>query len=279
MLEQCFDSVLAQTCPAHQIIVVDDGSEDSETITCLEMYAARYPDRFLLKRNAHSGIIQSLNAGLRLLHSDWVCFLNSDDFFEADYLERLAGCISPDIDIVVGGGRCMNYSGGQSLGTFPTAEVLKDPMRYPYHTGDWQFRIYRRNCVQKYFNVFPEGCITFDMFNNLATLTARGTASVESYGYCHRVRADSTSRNFRIFNTFTMKDIPLADLRCYLAQAKSAPPYQRNVAHYLLACGLMLSSWLFCCYSSKAARIEIAEKTASFFREEELQGKSYRGTH
>jgi hypothetical protein len=78
---RAIDSVLAQTWPAHEILVVDDGSSD-DTAQVVARYGA--PVRYLRQDNA--GVSAARNAGARAATGDWLAFLDADDWY---YPERL----------------------------------------------------------------------------------------------------------------------------------------------------------------------------------------------
>ncbi len=79
-IRQTVESVLNQTYPRLEYIVIDGGSTDG-TAAIIAEYAPRLaywhsrPDR---------GISHAFNLGLAQAHGDWILFLNSDDFFLAD---------------------------------------------------------------------------------------------------------------------------------------------------------------------------------------------------
>ncbi|MFQ5900195.1 MAG: glycosyltransferase [Thermodesulfobacteriota bacterium] len=78
------ESVLKQTLPAREVIVVDDGSDDG-TIDVL----APYKDRLtILVLPENRGVAAARNAGIAEASCPWVCFLDSDDLWKADKLER-----------------------------------------------------------------------------------------------------------------------------------------------------------------------------------------------
>lgn len=77
------DSVLAQTCPADEICVVDDGSRDGTA----DMLRQRYPDVHCLVQE-NRGVSAARNAGVRATHSQWLAFLDSDDVWMPDKLAR-----------------------------------------------------------------------------------------------------------------------------------------------------------------------------------------------
>jgi glycosyltransferase involved in cell wall biosynthesis len=85
-VEGAVQSVLSQTVPVREVIVVDDGSID-ETRDVLLRLAAREPRiRLLLQQN--QGVIAARNNGLVQAATEWVIFLDADDALEPRYVER-----------------------------------------------------------------------------------------------------------------------------------------------------------------------------------------------
>lgn len=84
-LAQAIDSVRAQTWPAHEIIVVDDGSTDATADV-----AAGYGAAVTLIRQPNRGVSVARNAGAAAATGDWLAFLDADDTYAPDRL-RLHG--------------------------------------------------------------------------------------------------------------------------------------------------------------------------------------------
>lgn len=82
------DSVLAQTLSPHEVIVVDDGSTDATAEVLAPLL-----DRIRLVRKPNGGASSARNRGVIEATGDWIAFLDSDDTWDADKLEKQAACI------------------------------------------------------------------------------------------------------------------------------------------------------------------------------------------
>lgn len=104
-------SVLNQTFTSHEIIVINDGSPDTEDFEReLEPYAARI--RYLKQENR--GAAAARNTGLRAARGEFVAFLDADDTWLPNYLEEQIRFLkSTDADFV--------YSDAQLTGQSPLA--------------------------------------------------------------------------------------------------------------------------------------------------------------
>ncbi len=82
-LGQALDSILAQTLPATEIIIIDDGSTDATP-----MIAAKYARHVSYIRQENQGPAGARNAGLRVASGDFLAFLDADDTWCPEKLER-----------------------------------------------------------------------------------------------------------------------------------------------------------------------------------------------
>ena len=90
-VSRAIDSVRAQSSPAHEIIVVDDGSSDETALV-----AGRYRDAVKVIRQINCGVAAARNAGARAASGDWLAFLDADDWYSPDRLKLHAEWIETD---------------------------------------------------------------------------------------------------------------------------------------------------------------------------------------
>ena len=83
------DSVLVQTLLPMEIVIVDDCSTD-KTTDFLQSLSEKYPQIRLLRNDRNCGVALSRNRGVQEAKGDWIAFLDSDDQWTADKLEKQA---------------------------------------------------------------------------------------------------------------------------------------------------------------------------------------------
>lgn len=105
------DSVLAQTLPAREIIIIDDGSKD-DGIEVARKALAGHPAATIIAQ-ANAGAHNTINRCIGMARSRFVAVLNSDDQFEPGKLERCAQLWAqdPDLDLVFGDVRLIDDDG------------------------------------------------------------------------------------------------------------------------------------------------------------------------
>jgi glycosyltransferase involved in cell wall biosynthesis len=86
-LERAIDSVLAQTYRRLEVLVVDDGSTD-DSWDLVTRLSAKEPRIHVLRHHANRGAQAARNTGITAAKGDWVAFLDSDDRYLPDSIER-----------------------------------------------------------------------------------------------------------------------------------------------------------------------------------------------
>lgn len=94
MLMEALESVRSQRWKRWEAIVVDDGSDDG-TIEAVERLAAQ-DSRFVLIRRPHEGVCRARNSGLEAARGDYIAFLDSDNVWTPQYLDRMLATMERD---------------------------------------------------------------------------------------------------------------------------------------------------------------------------------------
>ena len=91
-IRDCLDSVIGQTIPFDEVIIVNDGSTDN-TLTICEQYAKENP-YIRIADQANKGPGAARNTGMELVSSDYFVFVDSDDYLVPAAVSVLSGYIS-----------------------------------------------------------------------------------------------------------------------------------------------------------------------------------------
>ena len=119
-LSEAIESVFDQSHKDIELIIVNNGSTDNS----LEILKP-FNDRITLVNQANLGQASARNAGLRHITGDFVAFLDADDFWESDKLEKQLQLITKDNELV--------YSG---ISRFRDRERKVVSVVAPSHSGD-----------------------------------------------------------------------------------------------------------------------------------------------
>lgn len=112
------DSVLTQTFPVSRIIVVDDGSTDNGP----EIVASYLDKRVVLIRNGHHERSATRNRAMREASADYVAFLDSDDVWHPQKIEKQLNLITHEVGAVYCGCWVIDSSG-----TVDPAAIITPP--------------------------------------------------------------------------------------------------------------------------------------------------------
>ena len=86
-LEKCLDSLLNQTLKNIEIICINDGSKDNSG-DILKKYAS-IDNRIIVKTQENAGLSAARNAGLEIAQGEYIGFVDSDDWVDLDFYEKL----------------------------------------------------------------------------------------------------------------------------------------------------------------------------------------------
>lgn len=204
-LREALDSVISQTYRHLEILIIDDGSTDQSGAVC-DRYAKRDP-RIKLYRQENRGLSAARNVGLDHAAGDIIAFLDSDDAYREDAIEKmLHEMYIHQADIVVCGFSCHDTLGHMTpvYGNHGSAvidrnESYRKIIDRHIDTAPWN-RIYKRKIWEDLR--FPEGRVfegtftVFEVFGRAKKVAVTGDKLV-----MHRRRPGS------ICNTYSLKNI------------------------------------------------------------------------
>lgn len=99
-VEKALRSVLGQTFPEYELIVVNDGSKD-DSLAVAEHVLEGSGATVISQENA--GVSTARNNGVAASHGDYICFLDADDWWEPTFLEKMSQFIDEFTDVGIYG--------------------------------------------------------------------------------------------------------------------------------------------------------------------------------
>lgn len=94
-IRETLESVLRQTLPPHEIIVVDDGSKDNTAAV-----VRSFGDRVRYLRQDNQGIAAARNTGVNSATGDWIALLDHDDLWLPTKLEKQSKVVTENPDLI-----------------------------------------------------------------------------------------------------------------------------------------------------------------------------------
>ena len=217
-LKECLDSIQKQTYQNYDCIMINDGSTDSSR-EIAETYLV--DSRFRLINQDNQGLSAARNTGLRYLkeESSFVAFVDSDDYLNPLFLEKLAEQISEDVDIIEGS--IQSYKEGiyynllqihQDKLVLTTVEEKLEQLWFQGVRISVFPKLYRKSLLND--NFFPQGFIFEDLavIPELVTLS-RKWVKIQDVLYYYRIRENSiTTKSFSEKNLDIFKILEKFDL-------------------------------------------------------------------
>jgi len=112
-LSQCIESIIHQTYPYIEIILVNDGSTDNCENICIAYANKDNRIRYFYKKNG--GLSSARNYGIKKCRGEYFCFIDSDDFIDELYVEKLLSfALKNNCDITICGYKDLNEADSKS---------------------------------------------------------------------------------------------------------------------------------------------------------------------
>jgi glycosyltransferase involved in cell wall biosynthesis len=125
LITSSLESVLSQSYPIAEIVVVDDGSSDDT-----EAVVAKFGNRVHYIRRENGGKNAAINTGLRQVHGDLVWIMDDDDLAPVDALEKLVSPFAADPSTAISYGALQKFREDLETG------AMRFEQTHPYPSED-----------------------------------------------------------------------------------------------------------------------------------------------
>lgn len=178
-IKRCIDSLLKQTYKNLEILLINDGSKD-KSLKMIKEYEKKYPELIKVFSHDNHGLGYTRNVGLDHATGSHVTFLDIDDWFLDDYIERLKEGIGND-DIVISGFRRYNY---QYKFQYEKKPIVCSFSKYKYCSIAG--KMYKRSFLNKNKLRYSKVKMGEDSFFNISAYAKTNKVVVLDYGgYCN----------------------------------------------------------------------------------------------
>ncbi len=162
-IENCILSILHQTYPYFELILIDDGSTDHSMNICQKY--ENEDSRIKVLHQSNQGVSSARNVGILAARGDYITFVDADDTLEREALEKaLDFIIKKNADLVVYGWRTVNNIDGtinssrlNSTDSENIPDVIREILRhYSEYGGGYPWnKMWRRDAVISDGNEIP----------------------------------------------------------------------------------------------------------------------------
>lgn len=212
-LAECLDSVINQKILDIEIIVINDGSTDG-SLDIIRRYS-ELDERIILLDKANQGVSAARNDAIRLAKADYIMFLDSDDAFAKDAVEKAYNRICRDsCDILIFNGRAFENDGKERrwnknnyfrLNKKDENHIARGLYWIERTGGRIQqpgMKIYLRQFIVKNDLKFGDSAVGEDyFFFYMCMIRAERVGYLHFEGYCRRYRPNSLETDKSIRGT------------------------------------------------------------------------------
>lgn len=208
-LQECLDSLRRQTYPNFEIVAVDDGSTDGSGDILRRNAEEDFRIRIISQDN--KGLAGARNTAIRCANGDAIAFVDSDDFVDDDYLQKMVDTmVENGCDVVAFGGyiytdkECRHQERpGFSGRVLSGREAVRALNSYTSFSMSMWGKLIEKSLFDGV--VFPEGKNSEDQFVCFKLLLkAKSVLYVDDPIYYYRQRKGSISRGSKV-NTWPIE--------------------------------------------------------------------------
>ncbi len=248
-LNKCIKSILSQDYKNFEIILVDDGSTEDETVQLCDDLATNN-DFIQVIHKKNGGSSSARNIGIENAKGEYIVFIDSDDYIETNMLSSLLKkALENDVKLVIGGMIIDGYKKivrPDSL-TISTKLDVKTALHY-FMLGHWHSactNLYHRSIFENL--KFAENESNEDYYLNFFAIQKAKFVYVDLNIFYHYVKREGSNTTARatlknldwVFHTKNIYNLILED--SYFISLKEEAEYQYIISNIILANKALLS--------------------------------------
>ena len=149
---ECIESIIAQSYKNLEIILVDDGSEDSSGKIC-DSYAGK-DSRIRVIHKENGGLVSARKAGLSIAKGDYISCVDGDDWIDPQMYQRLLALnLNRDVDVIA-------FAGIEEYGIPGQSGMKRNTIKEGlYEREKDRYQLYR--CMMVHDSFYVNGILTY----------------------------------------------------------------------------------------------------------------------
>lgn len=252
-LKRCLDSVINQTLRDIEIICINDCSTDN-SLEILKEYAQNDTRIKLINLKEKQNAAIARNYGLDNAQSEYLGFVDSDDYIDLDFYEKLYNCaLKTNADIIKGNlkEKCLD----NKIIISPMNNDIMQSGEKMHFFSDWQTAIYKKSLIDKNSIKFPTECPKGqDIVFLCRCVVKTQTLNIIDDTYYNYIRRKNSLESNSLDNTRALSAIKSCDLICECLN-NSWTEISKN--GYVFAYFKRLYRYLYLFYTNKTSDIRM----------------------
>lgn len=208
-IERCIVSVLEQSLEDIEIIFINDCSTDNSS-KIINDYMAMDNRIQIITHDRNRGLSYARNTGIKNASGDYICFLDSDDWIDSNYIEHMYKCALDSKSNIINNINVLRelQNGVTKPLNFGNLKITKDDFfdaNSAIYNIMWSActHMYKRKFIEEHGLRFPEGIVFEDMyFQPVSYMHVDKIYITNGMAYHYLVRHNSICRGMKVYNKY-----------------------------------------------------------------------------
>ena len=213
-IANAINSVLKQTYSHFELIIIDDGSTDSTSTICKEIK----DERVIYVYKENEGVSIARNAGLKIATGEYICFIDSDDSYIENYIEKL--CKNAENGDLIICGYIKQYKENKEFmqihkGEYDSEIIMQEVLENDCIGGFLWNKLFKKKIISDKKLIFDHDINVGEdlLFVEKYLQYCKKVIIINEYIYVYNILSTSASHNFS-YKTVTMLMAYLRMLEC-----------------------------------------------------------------